>query len=356
MHVLLLLGELLLGLLLGDELLGGDLVVDEGGGELGEDALDDGVVGVAVGVGGGAELVEGGARHLVSVDEHEGGLGLAVRDASAHVGDDHVGGDGEDVDAVLLDLGGEGLGELKVEGLGAGVGREEGGGVEGGEGAEADDGAGLLLAHLGEDHLGHAHRRLAVNLNNVEVLLEGDLVEVLGVAVVDADVVDEDGDLKGLELLLELIVGRTSGGLEVELDDLDLNVGVLGLDLSRGVLELALGAGDEADVEAAAGEVLGHGEADAVGGAGDDGPVAGLGVAGLDIELGEVVHLEEHDELEGIVKEVNTADEGEAEGAGARAGGGGDNVRHGWQITDYVMFGWLLPVYRYMYVWPWQSS
>lgn len=72
-----------------------------------------------------------------------------------HGGRDEVGVDEVDGDVVRGEFGGEGVGPLLEEGLGAGVGGQVGGGEEAAEGAHGEDeAAGLAGEHAAEDELG----------------------------------------------------------------------------------------------------------------------------------------------------------------------------------------------------------
>lgn len=199
----------------------------------------------------------------------------------AHSGSNEMAENKLDVDVVVGQLPCEGVAPLLEESLAARVGSQERGRSPAAEGAHSQDKAALLaLLHDGGDGLGSPQSTDAVDGDDSLELLLGSLEEGDRDAVALADVVDQDGDVKILDKVLQsLVVGVVVLG-EVHGQRLDLNLlsGILGLDLLGEGIEFRLGSGDEDEVEALGGELGGIFLAEAIAGAGDDDPRARLSV------------------------------------------------------------------------------
>jgi hypothetical protein len=250
-----------------------------------------------------AEAVERAGRDVARHDHDRRGL-LRL----GHRREDKHGRDGLEVDAELGVLDAHRVGEVAAEGLRATVRAEVGGRHRAVGRRDGDDGAGLGVAHVGQDVAGEAEDGLAVDVEDVDLVLRGEGAEGLVVGVGEADVVDEDRDLELGELLEELCVLGLVVGREVEGKGEGLDL-VLGLDVGAEVVEDVLAARDDDDVEAALGKLDGVRLADAGGRARDDGPLAGLAVLGLEVGLDEEVDAEEAEELESQREENNGSDD-----------------------------------------------
>ena len=245
-----------------------------------------------------------GANGDITGHNHEGGglLGLG------HSSEDEHGGDSLEVNTGLSVFKTHAVREVAAESLGTTVGTEVRGGHETIRRGDGDDSTSLGFAHAGEDEVGEAEDRLAVDVEDVDFLTRFKSAEGLVVGVRETDVVDEDGDVELGEFLEELLVFGFGGGGEVESDGLSLDL-VLGFEVGAQVFEDVLTASDNSDVEAALGEFGGVCFTDTGGGTSDDSPVAGLSILGFQVGLDEEVEADEADELEGDGEEDDGADE-----------------------------------------------
>lgn len=213
-----------------------------------------------------ANLAESSTNKLLGVRHKQGCLADL-----AHSAGDKVRLHELDLNAVRLEFGAESGGPLLEESLAAAVGRKVGCGKDAAEGCHGEDQTGLALDHAGCDELCHAEGAHAVDRDDVAHLLLGSLVEGNGNAVAEADIVDQDGDIKLRDQALDVVVVLVLVGSKVHGNSLGLDI-VLGLDFRGEGVELALGARDEEDVEALLSELEGVLFAETVGGAGDKSP------------------------------------------------------------------------------------
>lgn len=189
-------------------------------------------------------LAQSGANELLRVRHEQGGLADL-----AHSAGDKVRLHKLNLDALGLEFGAKGSGPLLQESLAAAVCCQVGCGEDAAEGCHGEDQAALALDHAGCDELGHAESTHAVDCNDVAHLLRGRLVEGNRDVVAQADVVDQDGDVKTRDQALDVVEVLVLVGGEVHGDGLGFDI-VLGLDLGGKGVEFALGAGDKEDVVA----------------------------------------------------------------------------------------------------------
>ena len=279
---------------------GKDVVVGEGGGELGRrggEAYDaggepglggDGDLGAAGGGGvedaiggifaGGGEAGCGGAEgeplELFSGLSGEEGL---TAGAGAH----ETGADGGDADVFLAELGVEAFGEAGEGELAGDVGEEVRDGDFAADGGDVDDGgaaaaAFLLREHVWEGGLDGVEGGVEVGVHGAGEGFEGLVLE--GADLDDAGVVDEDID--STEVVAGLVddVSGLGGVGEVGGNEEDVIGGGDGALIEQGLLgagELAGVAGGEDEAVSGFTEAMGEREAEAAGAAGDDDDLPG---------------------------------------------------------------------------------
>lgn len=156
-----------------------------------------------------------------------------------------------DVHTIGLKLGAKSSGPLLQEGLAARVRRQKRGGEEATERGHRKNKTALALDHARSDELGNAQSSHAVDDNDVIHLLLGCLVERHRNVVAQADVVDQDGDVKSIDKFRQFRVIGIFVLRKVHGQSLHGGLGtILGGDVGGEGIELGLGAGDEDQVVA----------------------------------------------------------------------------------------------------------
>ena len=222
-------------------------------------------LGEAVGPGGTVgQVVEAGDGDLGRVGELAEVAAVAVEEPAQR---GRVGGtehEPQHVDAAVVPLGPQALGEDQVEGLGGAVGGDVAGAGPGRAGADEDHAAAAPLDHGGAEAVADLHHRRAVAGDERPEVVDR-LVEEEGAAVVGAGVEDHQPDLEVGGGLGEALGGVVEAEVEGHHPGLDVELG-------GQLLEERGAAGDEDDVDASAGQLPGELGPGAVGGAGDDRP------------------------------------------------------------------------------------
>mmetsp|Transcript_77770 Transcript_77770/g.90775 ORF Transcript_77770/g.90775 Transcript_77770/m.90775 type:complete len:240 (-) Transcript_77770:361-1080(-) len=188
-----------------------DLSSDKRGGQKRENAFDNRVVAVSRSDSRVAKLVERLTGHRACGNLQEGRLGGLCAHTRRHPADHQIWRHREDIDTASLRLVCQRLTEAEVEALGGSVRSEHRAGRRCRKGRKADNRTAALRLEASEGVLGHLQLRLAIHLNDPQVLLDIDLIEVVGILVVDANIVHEHCELQSVELSEEGLVFSCTG-------------------------------------------------------------------------------------------------------------------------------------------------
>lgn len=221
-----------------------------------------------------ADLAQSCADELLRVGNKHGCLANLAHGASDEVRLHKL-----DLDALGLELRAECGRPLLQECFAAAVRSEVGRGQDTAERCHCEDQTALALNHAWSDDLSDTKSAHAVDCDDVAHLLLRSLVEWNGDAMAQADIVDQDGDIKLRNQALDVVIVLVQVGRKVHGNSLRLNI-VLALDFRGEGIELALGARDEEDVVALLGELEGVLFSETVGGTGHKSPGALLAKLG----------------------------------------------------------------------------